>query len=675
MARLRDEDIPYTVVGGLSLFEAPEIRDLEQGLRAIADPHDSAALVRMMTAGPWRMDALEILRVTRAHDFDRGTPLVEIAGGPTRTRTTPPRSCGRRLRDLLAAIEELNPLTWREGPYTILERYLERTGVVLDLLAAGTLEAKRSVVNIASFMRFASDWQAENPARTLAGFIAYLDAYKAAGGELPTSVELSEDVDGVRLMTLYQAKGLEFPIVIVPNLLDGEWPVREQSFGLFPRELLREQVPAGDLHTDEERRLLYVAMTRAQERLLLMTQGDGGEKAASRFVAEIEDGAGEELALVDRTATGDAAAVDADADADDAADAPTTPAPPDDGEGSIDAALAAARRVMPLPTARERRLAMRLRAAELVGLAEATAATDPEAEAAREAYAARLADLGRAAAMSADEARAAGLDPLTFRSIALDSGAGANLLAIAPLPPTFSYSSLSTYEACPLRYAFSYVYRIPEPDRPAAHLTFGSTAHSAFEAFTQERRERLARGEPAPTREDLERHFTANWKPDGLRRQDHRGDVRAARRPAAGQLLGRRGLVPGRGHRGGAGLHPGHRDGRRHAARAHLRRHRPHRPAARRRHRGHRLQDRQDQQPEGRGREPPAHHLRARLPRRAGPGHAGAGDALLHRERDPAVHGPHGRAAGSRPRGAAGPRAADPGGRVHGHAGEALRVV
>ena len=66
VARLRDEDIPYTVVGGLRLFETPEIRDLEQGLRAIADPHDDVALVRMMTAGPWRLDALEILRVSPA---------------------------------------------------------------------------------------------------------------------------------------------------------------------------------------------------------------------------------------------------------------------------------------------------------------------------------------------------------------------------------------------------------------------------------------------------------------------------------------------------------------------------------------------------------------------------------------------------------------------------------
>ena len=482
----------------------------------------------MMTAGPWRLDALEILHVARDARFD-GAKLIDAASrmvaegeehedalepdGELRHRvaTVAPETRAK-LRALLAAIEELNPLTWREGPYTILERYLERTGAVLDLLAAGSLEAKRSVVNIASFMRFASDWQAQNPHRSLADFVDYLDAYKAAGGELPTSVELSEDVDGVRLMTLYQAKGLEFPIVIVPNLLHGEWPVKEQSGGWFPRELLREQVPGGDLHMDEERRLLYVAITRAQDRLLLMTHGAGSEKAQSQFVGELLDGAGLDLVSVDRTASADEGADGAGAEPGIDFGAIVDAAGADD-ETSIEAALASARRVMPLPTARERRLELRLRASELVGLLEGTAETDPEAAGAREAFGARLAEVGRTATMAADEARAAGLDPLTFRSLALDSGAGANLLQVAPLPPTFSYSSLSKHEACPLQYALSYVYRIPEPDKPRGPLTFGSTAHRAFEAFTRERRERMARGEPASTRDDLERHFKANWDP------------------------------------------------------------------------------------------------------------------------------------------------------------------
>jgi DNA helicase-2/ATP-dependent DNA helicase PcrA len=493
VARLRDEGIPYTVVGGLSLFGTPEIRDLEQGLRAIANPEDDPALVRMLSAGPWRLDALDILRVTRLADFDK-RHLIEAVNDIVETglidgqREAAPE-LRAKLRLIRETIDELNPLTFREGPHTILERYLERTSQVLDLIATGTLEAKRIVANIASLLRFAADWQRANPNGTLAGFVAYLDAYQAAGGELPTSVELSEDLEGVRLMTLYQAKGLEFPIVIVPELLDGEWPVKEGWGGYFPRELLREVVPPGDIHTDEERRLLYVAMTRAQERLVLTTPTDlRGSNGTSRFIGELYLGAGEELLVVQR------GAVEL---------SPT----------GASEAIAEIRRVMPLPTARERRLGLRLQANELIGMLEAIDRSDPETSEAREALVLDLAHIGRAAAFAADEARAHGFDPLTLRTVALDSDAGANLLEVAPLPTRFSYSAFDTYERCPLQYAFRYVYRMPERAAPVAALTFGSTAHAAFEAFTRERRERVARGEPPPTREDLEREFRARWVP------------------------------------------------------------------------------------------------------------------------------------------------------------------
>ena len=72
VARLREESIPYTVSGGLSLFATPEIRDLEQALRALADPFADVALARTLTAGPWRLDALELLAITRAAKPRRG---------------------------------------------------------------------------------------------------------------------------------------------------------------------------------------------------------------------------------------------------------------------------------------------------------------------------------------------------------------------------------------------------------------------------------------------------------------------------------------------------------------------------------------------------------------------------------------------------------------------------
>lgn len=411
-ARLREEAIPYTVVGGLSLFETPEIRDLEQSLRAIADPHQDVALVRMMSAGPWRLDALEILAVARMAKYD-GRHLVDVIrevvasgelevdrprtdGSPAPTApdgdenggglalqtkpvdltaasdgTPPPvRATSRvplapatraRLRRLLLTLDELTPRTWRDGPSSVLEEYVTRTGLILDLVALDTVEAKRMVANIGSFMRFAHDWQAEHPRGTLAGFADYLDAYQGAGGELPTSVEASDDLEGVRLMTLYQAKGLEFGHVFVPQLLKDEWPTREYASGLFPAELLREAVPSGDLHTEEERRLLYVALTRARDRLVVTTiAGPAAAKELSPFLADLRDGAGEELRVTDRTGG-----------------VPPTP------EAEVGPSPEPVARVMPPPTPRERRLALRVRAAELLQILEGIAPDDPEAEPAR----------------------------------------------------------------------------------------------------------------------------------------------------------------------------------------------------------------------------------------------------------------------------------------------------
>ena len=94
VARLRDEDIPYTVVGGLSLFATPEIRDLEQALRAIADPHDDVALTRVMTAGPWRLDALEILHVTPDRALRQAQHLFDVITAGAIGRRVAPRTSG-----------------------------------------------------------------------------------------------------------------------------------------------------------------------------------------------------------------------------------------------------------------------------------------------------------------------------------------------------------------------------------------------------------------------------------------------------------------------------------------------------------------------------------------------------------------------------------------------------
>ena len=389
-----------------------------------------------------------------------------------------------KLRRLLGTLDDLAARTWREGPFTILEEYVARTGLVLDLLAIDSLEAKRTIANIGSFMRFVQDWQAEHPRGCLGDFVAYLDAYQAAGGELPTSVEASEDLVGVQLMTLYQAKGLEFDHVFVPQLLKDEWPTREGSDGLFPRELLKELVPAGDIHTEEERRLLYVALTRARERLVVTTiAGPAAEKDPSPFLADLQEGAGPELRVVDgRAAAGPGALANGETPTPD--DAAGEPAPPVLAPRPAHHAPADHPGAPPGPTPACHRAA---------GSAGGHRPRRPRGRCGPRAARGRFAALADRAVAMADEAREHQLDPLTMRVVALDSAAGASLLDVAPLPRTFSYSQMDTYGRCPLQYALQRVYAIPSGRRSGA-MSFGSTAHAAFEAYTRERRERLARG-------------------------------------------------------------------------------------------------------------------------------------------------------------------------------------
>jgi putative RecB family exonuclease len=235
------------------------------------------------------------------------------------------------------------------------------------------------------------------------------------------------------------------------------------------------------------------------EQLAIVEWGDG--------VEELRDGAGPELVEVVSHGGSGAAEVKPAPGGTDAADADAVRS-----TTATHGTAAAVRQVMPLPTVREHRLAMRVRATELLGLIEGTDPNAPEAADARATFGLELARVGEAAALTADQARARGLDPLTMRVVALDSDAGANLLEVAPLPGAFSYSQLDVYVRCPLQYAFRHVYRFPEPEGRGA-LTFGSTAHAAFERFTRERRERAARGEPPPTREDLGRWFDEAWEP------------------------------------------------------------------------------------------------------------------------------------------------------------------
>ncbi len=517
--RLRRADIPYTVVGGMGLFGQPEIRDLEAALRVCANPDDSVAFTRLLTAGPWRLDAAEILRLTRDAAWD-GRPVFQAAaafrragkpaadandpgalGTPAeRVQSEPSRgelaqaALRAKLNLLFACVEDLVPRGPRDGPSAILLEYLVRTKLLADLLAVETPEAQRTLLAVARLMRFTADWQREHPERSLLDFVAYLDLFEEAGGDLDADRATGVETDGVQLMTIYQAKGLEYEVVVVPRLVEGQFPDTRDEDILIPIELLRQRPPE-EFAIAEERRLCFVAMTRARSRLLLTAINSQAAKARpSRFAGEVAEEGG---VVVERREDSSGAALDVAGE---------------EGRSATEVAVATTasiERLMPVPEDFERRYALRRRAVELIGELEAAGGADPEAAA---ALTDELLTVARDAAGLAGEERRAGLDPVTLRVASRHSPAGSALLEVASLPPAFSHSQFRAYSECPLAYAFGNVYRIPTQERKG-FFEFGTAIHEAFETFTVARREARAAGLADPGFDALDAGFAKAFEP------------------------------------------------------------------------------------------------------------------------------------------------------------------
>jgi superfamily I DNA/RNA helicase/RecB family exonuclease len=554
--RLRKQGIPYVVVGGTGLFSVPEVRDVEAALRVASNPEDSVAFVRLLSAGPWRLDASETLRLTRAADWDGrpvfqaatdilreghvSTPVVEPGAEPgaepaadvpvslptlwtddelVDTADQPETVRERRNREqrmrwrrdeldvrlrlklerLFGILDELVPRARRDGPFAVLEDYLVRTNLLHDLIATETADAQRNLLAIARFMRFVADWQGAHAQGSLADFIAYLDVYQQVGGDLDTDLPTRVEVEGVQLMTVYQAKGLEYEAVVVPRLTEGQFPDTRDEQKLIPLELLKQEPPS-DFAIDEERRLLFVAMTRARSRLLLSAVDVvGSRNPPSRFVGEVAPegdtaGAAPPDVVVERREAAPQPEVEPGQTADGLSTAETT---------------AQLLKLMPVPQASERRFALRRRAVEIIGMLEALAEDD---HAGRATLTDELVAVAEHAAGIADEARRNGLDPLTLTVLSRHAPAGETLLELAPLPATFSHSQIYAYGECPLRYAFEKVYRIPVAQTPG-YFEFGNTIHQAFEGYARARREAVAAGLPPPGYEALRQEFEKTWKP------------------------------------------------------------------------------------------------------------------------------------------------------------------
>jgi len=161
----------------------------------------------------------------------------------------------------------------------LLYQFLVDSGWLARMSKATTARDEAEVQNISKFFRRILDASKALKYDNIREFVKHLDALIDAG-EDPAVAEADVETPAVRVLTVHKGKGLEFPVVFMVSLVQGKFPTHRRGDALeLPVELLRDALPSGDFHTQEERRLFYVGMTRARRELFFTSARDyGGAK-------------------------------------------------------------------------------------------------------------------------------------------------------------------------------------------------------------------------------------------------------------------------------------------------------------------------------------------------------------------------------------------------------------
>lgn len=251
--------IPF-VISKLSILVHPLVRDVLAYLRLIAKPYDDVACARILAMPAWQLQPEDLLRLTERAKKER-KPIYDIL--QSTQAQLPFDSSHSAAGELLKFLASQRKTLKRRSAWEILAELTEWLEIPLRV----SERDRRAIGRLSEFMK---EWEPKSERRDLPEFLEYLDYYGQAGEK----VCLEDDApgDAVQFMSVHGSKGLEFPHVFLLRVNSRSFPPNKRSpLFEFPTALMKEDLPEGDFHIQEERRLFYVALTRAEERLTITT--------------------------------------------------------------------------------------------------------------------------------------------------------------------------------------------------------------------------------------------------------------------------------------------------------------------------------------------------------------------------------------------------------------------
>lgn len=260
VAELVRRGIPF-VIRNRSVLNNRLVRDVLAYLRLVATPADNVACARVLAAPAWGLEPADLARLCERAGTSTSRSLWEVLEAAQGELAF--ARGARRTGELVAWVSELRRRAREASVTELLQEILAGMNLVLP-------GSDPDRPHLDRFVAYISEWERKSQTRELREFIEYFRLYREAGGDI--NLEEEPERDAVQLMTAHSAKGLEFGRVFLLRLVRKAFPAGERPRVLeFPLDLMKEEKPQGEFHIQEERRLFYVALTRARQRLTLTT--------------------------------------------------------------------------------------------------------------------------------------------------------------------------------------------------------------------------------------------------------------------------------------------------------------------------------------------------------------------------------------------------------------------
>ena len=281
--------IPYQFLGPGQLFRQPEVKDLIAYLKVLDNFENNVALYRVLSMENFNISARDLAAI---NNYARRLNFSLFEACEQIDKVSISKETRKKIDIFIKMVHRHLGLLTKETAGQILFYFLEDSGLLKKLTEYKISIDERKAQNISKLFDRLRTYEIDHEDASVTAVVSWINLSMQLGeSPLASDVDWMEE-NRVNILTVHSAKGLEFPIVFLVNLVNARFPTRQRREQIpIPEKLIKEILPLGDFHEQEERRLFYVGMTRARDYLFLTAANYYGEakreKKISPFVYEV----------------------------------------------------------------------------------------------------------------------------------------------------------------------------------------------------------------------------------------------------------------------------------------------------------------------------------------------------------------------------------------------------